>query len=128
MLDRIEPFAETLYLVMMADGASDAGERRAVLGALEVLTDGHLPMAKLKALRDRFERDASEQGTEARLMQIGARLGGDREGCEAAFALAAAVALADARVDFRENRVMAWVQEYFGISTRRSEAILAGKD
>lgn len=127
-LARIEPFAETMYLVMMADGKSDPGERRAVKGALELLTDGHLPLPELEALLDRFARDASEQGAEARLMQIGAILGGDREGRETAFALAAAVALADSRVQIDENRVMAWVQEYFGISSKRSAEILAGSD
>ena len=128
MLTRIKPFAETMYLVMMADGQSDAGERRAVMGALQLLTDGHLSTPALEKLLDLFARDASEQGAEARLMKIGSILGGDREGRETAFALAAAVALADSRVEVSENRVMAWVQEYFGISARRSAEILIGSD
>ena len=128
MLTRIKPFAETMYLVMMADGQSDSGERRAVMGALQLLTDGHLSTPALEKLLDLFDRDVSEQGAEARLMMIGSILGGDREGRETAFALAAAVALADSRVEVSENRVMAWVQEYFGISARRSAEILIGSD
>lgn len=128
MLTRIKPFAETMYLVMMADGQSDSGERRAVIGALQLLTDGHVSTPELEKLLDLFARDASAQGAEARLMKLGAVLGGDREGRETAFALAAAVALANSRVDVGENRVMAWAQEYFGISARRSDEILSGSD
>ena len=128
MLTRIKPFAETMYLVMMADGQSDSGERKAVIGALQLLTDGHVSTPELEKLLDLFDRDASEQGAEARLMKLGAVLGGDREGRETAFALAAAVALADSRVDVGENRVMGWAQEYFGISARRSDEILSGRD
>ena len=128
MLARIEPFAETMYLVMVADGTADAGEQAAVRGALGLLLEGQVPAVELDSWLERFARAASQQGAEARVMQIGAHLAADREGSETAFALAAAVALADERVDGRENRVLEWVQEYFGISAKRSEEILAGRD
>ena len=37
ILRRAEPFAETMYLVMMADGDAGEEEQRALAGALQVL-------------------------------------------------------------------------------------------
>jgi hypothetical protein len=39
---RVEPFAESMYLVMMADGDADAAERKTLTGALDVLTDSRI--------------------------------------------------------------------------------------
>ena len=121
---RVEPFAETMFLVMMADGDIADVERKALAGALHVLTDGNISFQQLDSMLDRFEDNVKQQGSEARLMQIGTRIGGEREDRETAFTLAAVVALADERFDVREHRVLEWVKEYFGVSNHRAEAVL----
>lgn len=128
VLRRLEPFAETMYLVMMADGAPADEERRAMGGALTLLSDGRISPDEIDAMLNRFERRAGVQGVEARLAEIGARFGSDRDDRETAFTLAAVTALADDRVDVRENRVLQSVQEYLGLSDRRVAALLESVD
>jgi len=121
---RVEPFAETMFLVMMSDGEPDAAERRALLGALNVLTEGQVSSSVLEAMLDRFTADAEREGIEGRIARLGARLGADQEERETAFTLAAAIALADERVHAHENHTLALIREYYGVSARRMAALL----
>ena len=121
---RVEPFAETMYLVMMADGDLAEVEKQALAGAVNVLTDGQIDTGQMDALLQRFESKAVQSGSEARLMQIGAQICGDPDDREMAFTLAAVIALADDQVDVRENRMLEIVQEYFGISNKRMTVLL----
>jgi len=121
---RVEPFAETMYLVMIADGQSDSIERRAMSAALDVLAGGQMSAGDIEVMLDRFDESAQRVGTEARLAQIGSRLCADPDDRETAFSLGAVVALADDRVDFRENHALEWIKKYFGVSDRRVAAIL----
>lgn len=124
MARRIEPFAETMFLVMMADGHSGETERRALLGALTVLTEGQISASHLESMLDRFAADAAREGVEARIARLGARLGADRDERETAFTLAAAIALADDHVHAHENHALALIREYYGISDQRMAALL----
>ncbi len=121
---RIEPFAETMYLVMMADGQSEAVERDALVAALKVLSDDQLGDADILPMLERFARFTDGVGAEGRLAQLGALLSADRDDRETAFALAAVIALADESVAVQENRVLEWVSEYYGISQKRMAGIL----
>jgi tellurite resistance protein len=121
---RVEPFAETMYLVMMADGEPDAAERKALTAAISVLTDGQLTIADIESMLERFDAGARHAGSEARLAQLGVRLCADQDDRETAFSLGAVVALADDRVDVRENQALQWIRQYYGISDRRMAAIL----
>lgn len=121
---RVEPFAETMFLVMMSDGEPDAAERRALLGALNVLTEGQVSGAVLEAMLDRFATNAEREGVEGRIARLGAWLGADQDERETAFTLAAAIALADDRVHAGENHTLALIREYYGVSTRRMAALL----
>jgi len=125
---RVEPFAETMFLVMMADGEPDAAERRALLGALNVLTEGQVSSALFEAMLDRFATQAQREGVEGRIARLGARLGADQDERETAFTLAAAIALADDRVHARENHTLAMIREYYGVSARRMAALLDTMD
>jgi uncharacterized tellurite resistance protein B-like protein len=125
---RVEPFAESMYLVMMADGDADAAERKTLTGALDVLTDSRIDQSELEAMLGRFEANARREGSEARLAYIGARLSSDRDDREMAFTLSAVVAMADNRIDVRENQMLEWVSEYCGISERRVAALLEAID
>jgi tellurite resistance protein len=128
MLRRVEPFAETMYLVMMADSESASVERRAVVAALDLLTGGMVDAKDLQAMLERFDDNAQREGSEGRLMRLGSVLAGDRDDRETAFTLAAVVALADERVELSENRVLDWVREYFGVSRRRAADLLESID
>jgi uncharacterized tellurite resistance protein B-like protein len=128
IIRRLEPFAETMYLVMMADGEPAATERQALNAALGVLSDGQISQTEVDAMLDRFEQRASNEGGESRLAQLGAQLSADREDRETAFCLGAVMALADDRVDLRENQALRWIQEYLGLSERRVTEILETVD
>jgi len=128
VIRRLEPFAETMYLVMMADGEPAATERQALSAALGVLSDGQIRQPEIDSMLGRFEERARNAGGEARLAQLGAHLSADRDDRETAFCLGAVMALADNRVDVRENQALHWVQEYFGLSDRRVAEILQTVD
>lgn len=121
---RVEPFAETMYLVMMADGEPDAAERKALAAAISVLTDGQMTADDIDSMLERFDGNTRHAGSEGRLAQLGARLCADQDDRETAFSLGAVVALADDRVDVRENQALQWIRKYYGISDRRMASIL----
>jgi uncharacterized tellurite resistance protein B-like protein len=121
---RMEPFAETMFLVMMADGEPGAAERHALLAALEILTGSQMSAAQLEAMLDRFAAAADRDGIEERIAQLGARLGADQDERETAFTLAAAIALADDHVHVEENQTLLLIREYYGVSARRMAALL----
>jgi uncharacterized tellurite resistance protein B-like protein len=128
VIRRLEPFAETMYLVMMADGEPAATERQALNAALAVLSDGQIRQAAIDSMLNGFQDRARNEGTEARLWQLGVHLSADRDDRETAFSLGAVMALADDQVDVRENQALRWVQEYFGLSDRRVSEILQSVD
>ena len=121
---RVEPFAETMFLVMMADGEPDASERSALLGALNVLADGQVSPALFEAMFDRFTALATTEGVESRIAHLGARLSADQDERETAFTLAAAIALADDHVHAHENHTLSLIREYYGVSARRMAVLL----
>ncbi len=128
VIRRLEPFAETMYLVMMADGEPATTELQALNAALAVLSDGQISQAAIDSMLNGFQERASNEGTEARLWQLGVHLSADRDDRETAFSLGAVMALADDQVDVRENQALNWVQEYFGLSDRRVSEILQSVD
>ena len=123
-LKRVAPFAETMYLMMMADGEAAANEKAAIRGALNMLTHGFVEQQLLDDMLEDCEKIASEQGVEFRLQSIGSHLCADRQDRETAFTLAAAVAIADQRVDVEESSLMDSIAEWYGISGKRSREIV----
>jgi uncharacterized tellurite resistance protein B-like protein len=121
---RVEPFAETMYLVMIADGDPALVERKTLAAAIDVLTDGQLSAGDVDAMLQRFDENARRDGSEARVAQLGDRISNDRDDRETAFALGAVVALADDHVHVLENRVLEWIKEHYGISDRQMAKLL----
>ncbi|MDA1076859.1 MAG: TerB family tellurite resistance protein [Proteobacteria bacterium] len=121
---RLAPFAEIMYLTMVADGEVAPAEQASLTAALQILADGQFDPQELDALFENFAFTAREVGVEERIMAIGAILGADRDDRETAFTLAAAVAVADEAVDVRENALINLVREYFGITLARAAALL----
>ena len=128
VMRRAEPFAETMYLVMMADGDAGDDERRALTGAFHVLTQGAANEEIVAGLLSEFEQRERQQGVQGRLQQLGAHLSANAEDRETAFALGAVVALADHTVDVRESAVIQSLAEFYGVSSRRVGALLNDLD
>ncbi len=128
VLRRAEPFAETMYLVMMADGSAGEEEQKALVGALHVLTHGAAAGDAAQAMFDRFAQNLATFGAHSRLQQIGARLSAQAQDRETAFSLGAMVALADDNIDWRESELIHHLAEFYGVSDRRIEALLQAFD
>jgi uncharacterized tellurite resistance protein B-like protein len=124
ILRRIRPFAEIMYLVMATDGDVDAAERKTLLSALEVLCDKIVPPVQLETLLDEFRQGGGIE-EEDRIQMAAARIGAEKQDREMAFLLAAAIAVADHRLEEVERTTMQWVREYLGISDRRMNELLA---
>src|SRR5262245_46793598 len=123
-LSRVEPLAETMFLMMAADGKVAEPERDAVRGAIRGLTDNLLRSGTIKVMLEIYEGRLKEQGREARLREIAESLADEPHEAEGAFALAAAVALADDDVADEENSLINQLAEWFQISEERANEIL----
>ena len=121
---RVEPFAETMFLVMLADEEQAVSEHDALVVAVDMLTDGLMGRDAVDALLAEFVERVRQEGREGCVARIGAWLSADRDDREMAFTLAAVIALADDRVAVEENEVLDLMRTYYGISNRRMEAIL----
>lgn len=128
LMDRVAPICEALYLVMVADGESDAGEIKSIRGALVTLTAGGLSSRAVDSMLGGFEAAVAEQGWQERLMQVAGKLSADREDAEATLALAAAVAMADGSVASAEETLLVELSEWLGISRKRAAVILDTAD
>ncbi len=124
LLDRVLPVLETMYLMMVADRDADPIERSTLCGALKTLVGNHLADSAIDWVIAKFETSLELEGASARLQGIGASLSADREDAEGAFALAAAVAVADERIDPEEDQLLEEIREWFGISEKRATSIL----
>jgi uncharacterized tellurite resistance protein B-like protein len=123
-LARVAPAAEAMFLVMAADGKVTESEREAVRGALRGLTDNRLHDGTLKVLLNDFEGALASEGRTVRLQRLGAALAKQPSDAERAFALAAAVALADDEVAPEERHIVKELAQWFGITAERATAIL----
>jgi tellurite resistance protein len=123
-IQRVEPLAETMFLMMAADGKLAEAERDAVRGAIRGLTDNLLRTGTINVLLESYERRLSISGRDARLREIADQIAEDPNEAESAFALAAAVALADDEVTDDENLFINQLADWFGISEQRTAEIL----
>ncbi len=123
-LERFTPFAETMFLVAIADGVEDPAEMAALRGAMHILTANQIPEQALIDIYQRCKHDVSEYGVDAYLERIGLRISTDRMDRETAFTLAAAVALADDEVHGSETELMGSIAMYFGISDSAARRLL----
>lgn len=123
-LNRVDPLAETMFLMMSADGKVEDAERDAVRGAIRGLTDNLLRSGTINVMLENYGKRLEEQGRDARLQEIADEIAEEPTEAEGAFALAAAVALADDEVDDAENEFINQLAEWFGIAEDRANDIL----
>src|SRR6478752_1285384 len=123
-LNRVDPLAETMFLMMSADGVVADQERDAVRGAIRGLTDNLLRTGTINVMLENYAARLEEQGRDARLQEIAETISAEASEAEGAFALAAAIALADDEITDEENAFINQLAEWFGISEERSSEIL----
>jgi len=78
----------------------------------------------IQVMLEQYDRSLASQGREARLRSLGAHLSGVPAAAEGAFALAAAVALADDEVADEERALVEQIRDWFGITSERASLIL----
>ncbi len=123
-LQRVDAVAETMFLMMAADGQVAETERDAVRGAIRGLTGEALHTGIINVMLETYDARLREEGREARLRQIASGVAGDANEAESAFALAAAVALADDQVAEEENLLIDELARWFGFSETEANSIL----
>jgi tellurite resistance protein len=123
-LTRVDPMAETMFLMMSADGKITDTERDAVRGAIRGLTNSILHDGTIQVMLEAYQVALERDGREARLRHVGAMLSGHPSDAEGAFSLAAAVALADDEVADEEQTLIEQIATWFGIGPARAEQIL----
>jgi tellurite resistance protein len=123
-LSRIDPLAETMFLMMSADGKIEDAERDVVRGAIRGLSDNLLRTGTINVMLENYAKRLEEQGRDERLREIADEIAEEPSEAEGAFALAAAVALADEEVADEENALINQLAEWFGISEERADEIL----
>ena len=123
-LSRVDPLAESMYLMMSADGKLADAERDAVRGAIRGLTNDLLRSGTINVMLENYAKRLAEQGRDARLQEIAEEIASEKSEAEAAFALSAAVALADDEVTDDENAFINQLAEWFGIAPERAAQLL----
>jgi tellurite resistance protein len=123
-LTRVDPLAETMFLMMAADERVTDVERDAVRGAIRGLTDDMLRSGTINVMLEGYEQRLQAQGRDARLREIADEIAEEPSEAEGAFSLAAAVALADDEVTDGENEFINQLAEWFGITEQRAGEIL----
>jgi tellurite resistance protein len=123
-LNRVDPLAEAMFLMMSADGKVADEGRDAVRGAIRGLTDNLLRSGTINVMLENYAKRLEEQGRDARLQEIASEIAEETSEAEGAFALSAAIALADDEVTAEENEFINQLAEWFGISPDRASEIL----
>jgi tellurite resistance protein len=127
-LARVDPMAETMFLMMAADEQTLAAEKDAIRGAIRELTDDALQDGTIDVLLERYGESLAKHGREARLKEIALSLTDIPDDAETAFTLAAAVALADEHVAREERAFVEQLAQWFAITPERTAAILSQLD
>ncbi|MEM8563175.1 MAG: hypothetical protein AAGF57_13110 [Pseudomonadota bacterium] len=125
-LEKFKPFAQTMFLVALADGDEDLAEIDALRGAMRILTENRIPDVELLAILEDCREGVRQSSIEACLYGIGTQLCADKLDRETAFTLAAAVALADGKVTLSESDILQFVAENYGISSKVATRLLEG--
>jgi tellurite resistance protein len=123
-LSRVEPLAEVMFLMMAADGRVTPEERDAIRGAIRGLSNDILRSGTVKVMLETFAARLEAEGRDERLRQLAETIAEEPSEAEGAFALSAAIALADDDVDEAENSFINQLADWFGIAPERAEEIL----
>jgi tellurite resistance protein len=124
VVQRVAPMCEVLYLLMVADQHRDERELEVLRGAIRALTEGTLRSTVIDTMVERFAVAEQTFGRDVRLSQVTGLLAADRHDAEAAFTLAAVMAIADDTPDEHERSLLEELREMLGIKRERARALL----
>ncbi len=124
VLEPVEPVLEAMFLMMGADGSAAREELDMIWDAARHLTGDRVPGEAVKRLVSHYVDQLKRDGWTTRLRAVAAGLAEDRVRAEAAFALAAAVAMADRVVSLEENVLVDQLSELLAIDDARCCEIL----
>ena len=116
------PLCEVMYIMMAADGVVAGVERDVLRGALREL-DPRIRSAHVEAMLAEAATALETEGRARRFYEIAQALEGDPARAEAAFQLAAAVAVADDVLAAQEKEVMKELGEALGIPLPRARQL-----
>jgi tellurite resistance protein len=123
-LNRVDPLGETMFLMMAVDGVVSDVEKDAIRGAIRGLSDNLLRSGTINVMIENYQARLEQQGRDERLREIAEEIAEEPSEAEGAFALAAAIALADDEVAEEENAFINQLAEWFGIAEERAASIL----
>jgi uncharacterized tellurite resistance protein B-like protein len=116
--------AESMYLMIAADGKIEESERTTLRGAFRELTDNQMRSATIDQLLEGFEAKLKAEGQAKRLDAITAVLREQPDAAEAAFVLTAAAAFADDEIADAENDILNDLADRLDIAASRAEELL----
>jgi tellurite resistance protein len=115
---------EVMFLMLAADGRVTDEEEEILRGAARELTGGVVRTKQILALMAECDRALDNEGVKARLEAVTNVLKKDTPAAEAAYVLAAVIALADEHVAPEENTLLDDIAEQLGLSASRVEQLL----
>jgi len=122
-VSRVEAVAETMFLVIAADEQIADTEMLALRGAIRGLTGDVLSEGVVQVMVENYALALRDEGREKRLTTIAGRLKDSGEAMNA-FALAAAVALADGQVADSESELIVELKDVFGLDNTAVRTVL----
>jgi DnaJ-domain-containing protein 1 len=122
LYERLRPFAEAVFLVMVADAQIDLRETEVLRGTLRLLTAGELGGSALDAMLQEFATHLERDGRDLRLDRVASEIYGDQD-VELAVSLVSAAALANGCVEPAEDAVIVELAERLGISKARLKVL-----
>lgn len=122
-LSRVDAIAETMYLMVAANGEIAESELAAVRGAVRGLSGDALPDGVIQIMIDTYAIKLRDEGRKSRLKATRAAMRDEMEALNA-FALAAATALADNDLDEDESELLVELKTSLGLSDEQVSAIL----
>jgi tellurite resistance protein len=125
LLQRVAPFLELLYLMMVADGKCDERERRLLQGVTRTFCGNELSSAAVDELLTVFDANKDAEGVEARLETVAGGLSADKLDAEAAFTLTAVMAVADGDMGAPEHALLRELAQMLGIAANRARELVA---
>ncbi len=122
-IKRVDPLAETMFLVMAADEQITDTEVAALLGAIRGLVGDVLSAEMVQLMIESYALRLQNEGQEKRLEAIACALKDPGEAVNA-FALAAALALADDEIDSEESAILSRLKSLFALDEEEVAAVL----
>ena len=125
---RVDPLGEIMFLMMSADGKLENPERDAILGAIRGLTGDLLHPGTVNVMIESYDESLKREGRDARLSAVIQEVADQPAEAEGAFALAAAIALADSSVADQEREFIERLAGKLSITAERAREILEQLD